>query len=95
MKNPKILITACLCAVLGSNFAQADIGLRKSGDDAFTLYRSSALRDGQTWRLHVATFDARDGKDYNQDNCEVARELFQKQPDVTVHYWCEKGYFKK
>lgn len=94
MKNPKILVLACLCAILGSSFAQADVGLRTS-DDVFTLYRSSALRNGQAWRLHVATFDAKDGKEYNQGNCEIARELFQNQPNVTVHYWCEKGYFKK
>jgi hypothetical protein len=46
-------------------------------------------------RLHVATFDAKDGEKYNQENCEIARELFQKQDGVITKFWCEKGVFKK
>jgi len=95
MKNSIIFAIAFLCAFFCSNTVQADIGMRTNAVDVFTLYRSSAIRNGETWRLHVATFDAKDGKEYNNENCEIARELFQKQPDVTVHYWCEKGYFKK
>lgn len=94
MKNQVILAIVCLYALCGSSSAQANI-TRTSTDDVFTLYRNSAVLNGQTWRLHVATFDANDGKDYNQENCDVARELFQKQQNVTVHYWCEKGYFRK
>ncbi len=45
--------------------------------------------------MHVATFDAKDGEAYNMGNCQIAQELFQKQPGVTVKYWCEKGVFKK
>lgn len=64
------------------------------GDSAtYTLYRSSVLNEGM--RIHVATFDALDGEDYNRDNCEQARELFQAQPGVTTKFWCEKGRYRK
>lgn len=61
----------------------------------YTLYRSSAVVGGDKWRLHVATFDSSDGSQYNRDNCETAKSLFQSQPGVTVTYWCERGYFSK
>jgi hypothetical protein len=46
-------------------------------------------------RLHVAIFNAADGEAYNRENCEVAQNLFQTQPDVRTKFWCEKGNFKK
>ncbi len=66
---------------------------RVDSKDVYTLYRSSAVVGGKTWRLHVATMDAADGAEYNRGNCEVAKKLFQSQPGVTVEYWCERGYF--
>lgn len=66
-----------------------------AAENVYTLYRSSAVDGGRTWRLHVATFDAVDGAEYNQGNCDVAMSLFQAQPGVTVKYWCERGYFRK
>ena len=66
------------------------------GEETYTLYRSSAVSNvGESWRVHVATFDAKDGDAYNSGNCQIAQELFQKQPGVTIRYWCEKGIFKK
>ena len=62
--------------------------------DTYTLYRSSATA-GPPLRIHVATFDSNDGDEYNQENCETARGLFQQQPRVTVRYWCEKGRYRK
>lgn len=59
----------------------------------YTLYRSSAVDGGASWRVHVATFDASVSAEYNRDNCGVAKNLFQAQPEVTVTYWCERGYF--
>ena len=64
------------------------------GDDVYTLYRSSPTEVGEHMRIHVASFDSVDGNDYNSENCEVARGLFQNQSGVTVKYWCEKGRFK-
>ena len=61
--------------------------------DVYTLYRNSVL--DSTKRFHVASFNSTDGDDYNRENCEVARGLFQRQPGVTVKYWCEKGEYKK
>jgi hypothetical protein len=62
------------------------------GDSTYALYRDSALDAGM--RIHVATFDAVAGEDYNRGNCAIARDLFANQPGVTVRYWCEKGAFK-
>jgi hypothetical protein len=64
-----------------------------SDSSAYTLYRNSATDENM--RSHVATFDASDGKAYNQGNCEIARQLFQAQPGVTVRYWCELGKLRK
>lgn len=72
------------------------VGCSGSPDDhVFTLYRTSPSTQGDSLRLHVATFDSADGERYNNGNCEVARGLFQGQPGVTVRYWCEKGRFRK
>lgn len=62
------------------------------GDRApYTLYRGSIVGD---MRIHLATFDADEGRNYNQNNCQLAADLFQQQPGVTVRYWCEKGRFR-
>ncbi len=68
---------------------------RQAGKNVYTLYRSSAVTGGEKWRMHVATFDSADGPEYNRDNCETAKSLFQAQPGVTVTFWCERGYFSK
>ena len=60
---------------------------------AYTLYRSAFA--GEAVRLHIATFDADDSRDYNRQNCEIARDLFQSQPGVAVRYWCELGRFRR
>ncbi len=61
--------------------------------DTYTLYRNSVL--DETMRLHVATFDSKDGDKYNQENCDIAKDLFQRQDGVITKFWCEKGVFKK
>ena len=61
----------------------------------YTLYRDSVTANGVGMRLHVATFDASDGGEYNRENCEVAKFLFQKQDGVKATFWCEKGQYKK
>ena len=55
----------------------------------YTLYRSSAVEGIE--KVHVATFDSGDGRDYNRENCWLAADLFKGQPGVIVHYWCEEG----
>lgn len=76
-------------------------------DDVYTLYRNGAqiadaetrkpgiLAEMKTLRIHVATFDGQEGKQYNRENCEIAQKLFQTQNGVTSQYWCEIGRFKK
>ncbi len=60
--------------------------------EAYTLYRNSVTNEHM--RIHVATFDARAGHDYNMANCNIARDLFANQGGVTVRYWCERGRIK-
>ena len=69
-------------------------GCAPKADDSviYTLYRSSAAAE---MRIHVATFDAMEAEAYNRENCQVAAVLFQAQPGVVVHYWCEKGRYRK
>ena len=59
------------------------------------VMKAFALLSDENSRIHVATFDASDGNDYNSENCEIAMDLFRNQEGVTVKYWCEKGRFKK
>jgi hypothetical protein len=63
------------------------------GSESYTLYRNSPV--DANMRIHVASFDAADGSKYNNENCNVAADLFKKQQGVTVRYWCEQGAFKK
>ena len=58
----------------------------------YTLYRSSAV--DANMRIHVATFDADEVSPYNQENCQLAADLFAKQTGVTVRYWCEQGRYR-
>lgn len=60
--------------------------------DVFTLYRSSV--DGIEV-IHVATFDTGHGREYNETNCTISRDLMKSQPGVTVAYWCAPGRFRK
>lgn len=76
----------CVALVLGLSIAGCGDG------NPYTLYRASPL--DANMRLHIATFDAADGENYNSENCRIASELFGKQPGVTVRYWCEKGRYR-
>jgi hypothetical protein len=62
-------------------------------DVIYTLYRSSIT--DENLRIHVATFDVKESAQYNNENCKIASELFEKQTGVRVKYWCEKGSYKK
>ena len=59
----------------------------------FTLYRNEGIGDDST-RVHMATFDADETGQFNTDNCERARELFQIQPTNRARYWCEPGRYR-
>jgi hypothetical protein len=68
--------------------AALTVGLMTSSADAsgvYRLYRSSAAISEA--RVYVATFNATNVD--NEENCEIARGLFQSQPGVVVIYWCE------
>lgn len=61
--------------------------------NVYTLYRNSVTE--VTMRIHVATFDSADGKDYNAENCFLAADLFERQESVQVKFWCEPGRYRK
>lgn len=82
--KPKSLLF--LCFVLLSSCSPSDGG-------SYTLYRTSGF-DANA-RIHMATFNAKDGHDYNMENCELARSLFQAQPGIITRFWCEKGNFRE
>jgi len=77
--------------------ACADGTNRPSPESVYALYRSSVpVAPGDVeMRVHTATFDSIYGEKYNRENCVIAKDLFQDQPDITVRYWCERGYFLK
>ena len=85
-------LVAILCAIA------ALVGCTRpipTEDSVYTLYRSSALENGSSMRIHVASFDSSDGEDYNRENCAVGQNLFQSQGGVAVRFWCEKGRYRK
>jgi hypothetical protein len=72
----------------------AGVALLGCGDAVtYTLYRNLFVIPDA--RLHVATFDSTDGAQYNSENCLLARDLFQQQPDIRTTFWCEKGKFRR
>ena len=68
-------------------------GCDENDNSFYTLYRSSYVQEVS--RVHVATFDTKDGEEVNRVNCQIAGELFQGQQFVVVKYWCEKGRYRK
>lgn len=64
-----------------------------SSQNIYTLYRNSVFDSNE--RIHVGSFDADEKSSYNQENCFLAAELFQKQDGIMTKFWCEKGNFKK
>ena len=53
--------------------------------EVYTLYRNSVT--DVTMRIHVASFDSADGKQYNYENCIGAADLFQGQDGLQVRFW--------
>jgi hypothetical protein len=84
MKIKLLIQSAITLSLIGCGFIN---------DATYTLYRSSMT--DSTLRVHVATFDTDNQGSYNQENCDLARDLFQKQQGVKVKFWCEKGRYKK
>ena len=64
-----------------------------AAETIYSLYRTS-LVDGIT-KVHIATFDTKNGGNYNFENCQLATELFQNQSDVKTKFWCEQGRAQK
>ena len=67
------------------------IGCNQS--DTYTLYRSSVFDEFA--RIHVASFNTNQANPYNQGNCDIVKDLLQKQEGVKTKFWCEKGTYRK
>lgn len=85
MTKDGIAATILVCLTLAPP-ASAD------SPSTFSLIRDSAL--DPTMRIHVATFDTREGEAYNLENCNLVAVLMQQQPGVTTRFWCERGAFR-
>lgn len=77
--------------LLGMVLVAADSALSADVSETVTLYRNSLL--DRDIRIHIATFDASEGRAYNSENFELAAELFEAQPDVRTRFWCEPGRY--
>ncbi|GAB6197614.1 hypothetical protein [Lysobacter xanthus] len=88
-RTSRLLVIASL--LLAPLAALGGCSSRAGGADTYTLYRSSLAMGVK--RVHVASFDAADGDEYNGDNCQLAAQLFQGQAGVETKFWCEKGAY--
>ena len=61
----------------------------------YTLYQGIPTLDGGTMRIHVASFDAADGAEWNRKNCETVASLYKPVEVARVSHWCEPGWFKR
>ena len=89
MEKNRAMVNWVRACLLGSAVCLASC----SDGGTYTLYRDSPVSTAM--RVHVASFNTSDGESYNKENCQLAEQLFQKQPGVTVKFWCEKGTFRK
>ena len=95
MEKKYIAISVIVICLIAYRYYRID-------DATFALYRNSLVINGETWRLHIATFDTRssffvDERDsyYNKENCDLVASLFQNQQDVKIKFWCEKGRYRE
>ena len=87
------LLIALTVACQNDQPAQGD---GAAADDTYTLYRNSPL--DKTFRIHIATFDSKEGYDdklYNYENCERAKIAFENDPVfVGAKFFCDIGRYQ-
>lgn len=77
-----ILMSLCACSYLTSG-------------PTYTLYREGHF--DQSLRVHWATFNANQSGSYNQENCEMAADLLNRNLRElnngiqVLSFWCEEG----
>ncbi len=77
--------------ILSIFISSCDTSQNNSDDEeVFTMYRNSPVQKNA--RIHVSTFDSKEGKSYNSENCQRASNLFDSQAGVITRFWCEKGF---
>ena len=61
--------------------------------EVFTLYRRAVV-GSPAERVHFATFDTANGRDYNWLGCTSTAESMNAREDTIVPYWCEIGRYR-
>ncbi len=79
--------------ILTAIIAAAPAAAQSPDNETYALYRDSVL--DASMRVHIATFDAADGADYNRENWMLARDLFLAQAGVRTNFWCEPGRYRE
>lgn len=59
--------------------------------NTYNLYRNSPVISES--EVLIASFNAKERAEYNRDNCEIARDLFQSQQGIVTRFWCNKASF--
>ena len=92
MMRPNLVSTLALVFAF-----PAIAGERTNVDEksVYTLYQGMPTLDGGVMRLHVATFDAAEGIEWNRNNCETVARLYKPVEVGRVSHWCEPGRFKR
>ena len=92
MKNLLLIFTLLVLTVFFSSPSYAE----PDSECVFTLYRNN--HNNPAARVHVATFDTKNSKEYNKLHCNKAVKYFRsdaKSQGSDERYWCELGYVKK
>ena len=87
-----LIIFTLVFTVMFSSSSFADV----SSVSVFTLYRNN--HSNPAARVHIATFDTKNGGQYNELHCNKAVKYFRsdaKSRGSDERFWCEKGYVKK
>lgn len=66
---------------------------------AYTLYRNSPFskdKPHMSQRIYIASFNAADEEEFNQDNCQQAAQLLTEQNSAPFppRFWCEREWVR-
>ncbi len=93
----RLLIVPLLFLLISCRQSEV-VTVKTEANDAevYTFYRNSLLDPAM--RIHVSTYDSKEGgkanPDYNRAACEEAAQLFREMDATKKHWWCEKGKYR-
>lgn len=97
--NLRLLILGSVAAIsLSGCSTEPEQETKTVNEDAivYTFYRNSVL--DPSMRVHVATFDSKEGgamnPDYNRASCEETAGIYRKLDTDNKNWWCEKGRYR-